>query len=316
MGRSIDPNRASAGSATPATSRPAPEASNFARTREGIVSLLVITAAAVLVYSNAFGASLHFDDFASIVENQSLRDLRSQWPPSGNRWLGYLSFALNFRLGGLEVFGYHLANVLIHVCNGLLVFWLTSITLRTPSLRGAESGPLVRRFLPLTAGLLFAVHPVQTEAVTYVVQRFTSLATLFYLLSLALYAQARLSLEEDRPSKARAACLYGLSVVAAAGAMRTKEIGFTLPLVAAGYELLFFRPGRRLLLLAPLGATALLVPLGLATHGQKLADVLGEASRFAAETPEIPRSVYLLTQSRVVSTYLRLLLLPIGQNVD
>ncbi len=284
--------------------------------RETLIALFVIAASTVLVYSNTFDASFHFDDIPGIVRNDSLRDLSRQWPPSGNRWLGYVSFAFNYRLGGLEVFGYHLANLLIHTCNGLLVFWLTAITLRTPTLRFAEAGPLVRRYLPLAAGLLFAVHPVATEAVTYIVQRFTSLATLFYLLSLALYVHARLSLDEDHPSKTRAACIYGLSVVAAAAAMKTKEISFTLPLVAAGYELLFFRPGRRLLLLVPHVATALLVPLGLAAHGQRLWDVLGDASHFAAETPKIPRWVYLLTQSRVVVTYLRLLLLPIGQNVD
>ncbi len=139
------------------------------------------------------------------ASNETLRDLSRQWPPSGNRYLGYLSFALNYRFGGLEVFGYHLVNLLIHVCNGLLVFRLTSITLRTPALRHVTSGPLVRRYLPVTAGLLFAVHPIATQAVTYIVQRFASLATLFYLLSLVLYAQTRLSLEENRPSKVRAA---------------------------------------------------------------------------------------------------------------
>ncbi len=300
----------------PATPPSAPEPTDPGGRREALVAILVIAAATVLVYSNTFDASFHFDDHTQIVQNESLRDLRSLWPPSGNRWVGYLSFALNHRLGALEVFGYHLGNLLIHVCNGLLVFWLTALTLRTPALRRAEMGPLVRKYLPLAAGLLFAVHPIATQAVTYIVQRFTSLATLFFLLSLVLYAKGRLTLDGDRPSRARAAWLYSLAIVAAAGAMRTKEISFTLPLVAAGYELLFFRPGRRLLLLAPLAATALLVPLGLASEGRSLGDVLSEASRFTAETREIPRSVYLLTQARVVVTYLRLLLLPVRQNLD
>ncbi len=283
---------------------------------EALVGLLVIAAATVLIYSNTFDASFHFDDMPNIVENGSLRDLRTQWPPLGSRYLGYLSFALNYRFGGLGVFGYHLVNLLIHVCNGLLVFWLTASTLRTPALRGAEAGPLVRRYLPVAAGLIFAVHPVQTQAVTYIVQRFASLATLFYLLSLVLYARARLSLEAGHPSKARTVCLYGLSVVAAAAAMKTKEISLTLPLVAAGYELLFFRSGRRrLLLVAPLAATALLVPLGVAAQGKSLAAALDDASHGFGEAV-IPRSVYLLTQSRVVVTYLRLLVLPIRQNVD
>ncbi len=297
-------------------SRPTEVEPASASWRDPLVAILVIATATVLVYSNSFDASFHFDDMGSIVENEGIRDLSHQWPPSGSRWLGVLSFALNYRLGGLEVFGYHAVNVLVHVCNGLLVAWLAAITLRTPAMRRAEAGQLLRRLLPVTAGLLFALHPVATQAVTYIVQRVTSLATLFYLLSLALHARGRLSLEAERPSRARAACLYSLSVVAAAAAMKTKEISFTLPIVAVGYELLFFRSRKRLLLLAPLAATALLVPAGLATHGQSLADVLGGASRFPAETQEISRSVYLLTQSRVVVTYLRLLLLPFRQNLD
>src|SRR6266540_5717082 len=183
--------------------------------RDPLVAILVIATATVLVYSNSFDASFHFDDMGSIVENEGIRDLSHQWPPSGSRWLGVLSFALNYRLGGLEVFGYHAVNVLVHACNGVLVLWLTSLTLRTPALRRADASALMRRYLPLTAGVLFVVHPVATQAVTYVVQRFTSLATLFFLLSLALYAQARISFEVEPRSKARAASLYCLSILGA-----------------------------------------------------------------------------------------------------
>ncbi len=288
--------------------------STATRSREAIVSLLVIAVATALVYSNTFDASFHFDDLPNIVRNPTLRDLSSLWPPSGNRYLGYLSFALNFRLGGLRVFGYHLVNVLIHACNGLLVFWLTAVTLRTPALRNAQASPLVRRYLPVTAGLLFAVHPVQTQAVTYIVQRFASLATLFYLLSIVLYAKTKLSLEADPVPRARVALLFGSSVLAAVAAMKTKEISFTLPFVAAGYELLFLRTRKRLglLLLASLGATALLVPIGFATSANGFGDAL--VSTTGAQ--QISRWTYLLTQLRVIVTYLRLLLLPVGQNVD
>jgi len=159
---------------------------------EPLVALLVIAAATVLVYSNTFDAPFHFDDFPNIVENARLRNLVDMWPPSGGRYLGYLSFSLNYQLAGLRVFGFHATNLLIHLCNGALVFWLTSLTLRTPSVQAMEASPLIRRYLPLTAALLFALHPVQTQAVTFIVQRFTSLATLFYLLSVALFVRARL----------------------------------------------------------------------------------------------------------------------------
>jgi len=91
------------------TSKPAPAiifseraAYGSVRERETLVATLVIAVATVLAYSNTFGASFHFDDFSSIIENETLRDLRRLWPPSGNRWLGYLSFALNYRFAGLR----------------------------------------------------------------------------------------------------------------------------------------------------------------------------------------------------------------------
>ncbi len=157
-----------------------------------------IAVATLLAYSSSFGASFHFDDVASIVENPQLRDLARLWPPSGTRWLGYLSFALNYRLGGLDVVGYHVANVAIHIGCALLVAWIAALTLRTPGIRGpdGDAGAALRRWLPLAAGLLFAFHPLATQAVTYVVQRLTSLATLFYLLSFGAYLSARLELDE------------------------------------------------------------------------------------------------------------------------
>jgi len=271
--------------------------------------VLSIAGATALAYSNTLHASFHFDDHRNIVSNERLRDLGNLWPPSDSRWLGTLSFALNYRIGGLDVFGYHVANLLIHACNALLVCWLAATTLRTPALRRAEASPLLRRYLPVASGLLFAVHPVQTQAVTYVVQRYASLATLFFLLALVLYGEARSSLESPRASRAGAAGLYVLSFLSAAAAMKTKEISFTLPLVAAGYELLFFGWSRRALGLAPLAATAALVPLGLMAQGRAVSDL-------ASAGASISRSAYLLTESRVVVTYIRLLLLPVGQNLD
>jgi tetratricopeptide (TPR) repeat protein len=280
-------------------------------TRGVAAQLLLVAVATALAYSNTLGATFHFDDYSSIVDNPAIRDLGRAWSASGPRWLGELSFALNYRLGGLDVAGYHVANLLIHVGNGLLLFALVATTLQTPRLRNATAGPLVRGYLPLAAALFFALHPVATQAVTYVVQRFASLATLFFLASLLLHARARLALEAERRVGWRAAALLGLSVAAAAAAMKTKEIAFTLPLVAALYEWLFFEGGsrRRFLLLLPCAATALLVP---SAHSDRFTD----PELLGAETTAIARPAYLLTQTRVVATYLRLVVAPVGQNLD
>jgi Flp pilus assembly protein TadD len=289
-----------------------------ARTRRGLwesgLAPGAIALAAVLVYSNTLAVPFQFDDTAVIANNLSLRDWSFLWPPAGNRWVGFLTFALNYQVGGTEVTGYHLANLVIHVVASLLVYWLVSLTLETPALADATRGPLLRH-APLVAGLLFAVHPLQTQAVTYVVQRFASLATLLYLLSLVLFVKARLAVAAQRPW-ARAVALYCGSLVVSLAAMKTKEISFTLPFVAAAYELTFFRRPRRFLWLVPLLATALSIPAGLAEGEMPLRDALQNPGRLAAETDTISRWTYLLTETRVVVRYLRLLVLPVGQNLD
>ncbi|MEE9615248.1 MAG: hypothetical protein V3W31_09940, partial [Thermodesulfobacteriota bacterium] len=83
-------------------------------------SLVVIAAAALLIYSNTFHYEFQFDDTLHIGESRKTGELSNFWPPSGTRYVGFLSFALNYRFGGLDVFGYHLVNLAIHITNGLL----------------------------------------------------------------------------------------------------------------------------------------------------------------------------------------------------
>lgn len=192
---------------------------------------------------------------------------------------------------------------------------LARFTLRTPFCTGRT----VAKWLPLLAALLFALHPVQTQAVTYVVQRLASLATMFYLLSVVCYIRARLS-QEERGSLFSAAtiALFALSLISALLAMTTKEISATLPLVVAVYEFSFFRVDARkkLMLLAPLLLTMLIVPLGMLRSGRPLGELLSDVSELTRESHIISRGDYLLTQFSVISTYIRLLFLPIDQNLD
>jgi tetratricopeptide (TPR) repeat protein len=288
---------------------PAPAPSTGAA--DALPQLVVVVLATLAAYANALRVPFHFDDFGVVLSNRVLREPALLWPPLAPRWLGDLTFALNFAVGGTDPLGYHLVNVLLHVANALLVFALARTTLRTPALRAAAAGPLLRPYLPVAAALLFALHPMGTQAVTYVAQRYATLATLLYVGAVLLYARARLALEAAPAARVRAGVLYGLALLAALGAVKTKEIAFTLPIAVAGYELLCF-PGpsrRRLLLALPFAALALLVPLSHAA-------VEVELERVTAETTAIPRLTYLLTQTRVVVAYLRLLLLPLGQNLD
>ena len=107
------------------------------------------------------------------------------------RVFAYFTFALNYYFGGLNVFGYHLVNLLIHIGSGLVLYWFLLLTFRLPSLReryGSAAFPIA-----LFSSLLFLCHPVQTQSVTYIVQRMTSMAGLFYLLAMVLYVKGRLA---------------------------------------------------------------------------------------------------------------------------
>jgi tetratricopeptide (TPR) repeat protein len=301
-----------------------------------LIALLIIPVVAILIYSNTFHSSFHFDDLIMIVKNRIVQNLWNLWPPSGTRYIGLLSFALNYQLGGLNVLGYHMVNLAIHIANGLMVLWLVLLTFKTPIMKGRGQTLQQMNFIALFSALIFISHPIQTQAVTYIVQRFTSLATLFYLLALVMYVKARLLVESpmvqgpkvekmQRPLASRFLPYYLLSIISTLLAMKTKEISFTLPFVMILYEFSFFNTTpssptftkmKRLSFLIPFLMALLIIPLSLINIEKPLGDIIGELRETTQETHEIPRISYLLTQSRVIMTYLRLLVLPLNQNLD
>ena len=285
---------------------------------------LLIVLAGILVYANTFQVPFLFDDYSSILDNPVIKDTANFLSrPDGyrfnpRRFIGYLSFALNYRFGGLDVTGYHLVNLAIHLTNGLLVYTLTRLTLRTPRLAGSLLVPR-EGILALTASLLFVVHPVATQAVTYIAQRFASLATLFYLLALVWYVSARLRQSRvARLGDFGALALFTLAIAAAVLAFRTKEIAFTLPFALLLHESIFFNPTprkRKVLLLAAAVGIAVVLAV-IAASGSSLGQLLADVNERLTEARTISRGDYLVTQFRVVVTYLRLLILPVGQNLD
>lgn len=270
--------------------------------------LLLLALLAALIYSNTFSIPFLFDDLKNIVENQRIRDLRNFLDFSGSRYVGYLSFALHYHFGGLDVFGYHLVNLLIHITNGLLVYWLIRLLWCTPRMASGEGHPAHSAWIAVATALLFVAHPIQTQAVTYIVQRFTSLATLFYLLAVVCYLKWRLSSHEQGGR----GVWYGSAMLSTVFAMKTKEISFTLPLMLLLVEAVFFRSmtRRRWVALFPF-----LVALSIIPWSRTDAFVGGGAG-FAEQTTEMTRLEYLFTQFRVIMTYVRLLAFPVNQNLD
>lgn len=286
---------------------------------------VLICVVCIAIYSNTFYSPFVFDDTSYIRDNLAIRSLASLWPPSGTRYFGYLSFALNYRIGGDNVLGFHLVNLAIHILNAVLVFSVVALTFKTP--RMEERGPAGQSTWPgaavgLTAALLFAAHPVQTQAVTYLSQRFASLATLFYLLTLFLFIRWRLSRERG---EGPGAGLYLLSLGTAVMAQMTKEIAFTLPFVVLLYEFIFFGNTlalkRRIAHLAPFLLTTAIIPalLFLPSAATGVAEKsIGESMRALQihELGNLSRHDYLITQFRVIVTYLRLIVLPVNQNFE
>ncbi len=302
-----------------------------------IYHLLLVIILGVLGYSNTFNVPFELDDWDNIVQNPVIQNLDYYITPSKarvhegpveypmliNRYVGSLTFALNYKIHGLDVTGYHVANLLIHLINSLLVYWLVQLIFIT---LGSEVGGDNPEFLKhsatiaLFSSLLFVSHPLQTQAVTYIVQRFSSLATMVYLFSIIMYIKFRLTLYEGSNNNkqgnavsSKAPVYYLLALFSAVLAMKTKEIAFTLPAMIVSYELIFFKGDARcrFLYLSPLALTMLIIPVSLTCFA-----ALGEGGGVTRLATDMPRLDYLFTEFRVIITYIRLVFFPVEQNLD
>jgi tetratricopeptide (TPR) repeat protein len=262
----------------------------------------VIAAAALAAYCHTFRMPFLFDDGPAILENPGIRRLwplwSALWPQSkvstvSGRPVANFTVALNYALSGTHVWSYHALNLLIHVLGGLTLYGVVRRTLLQPVLQarfGRDARPLA-----LAVALLWTLHPLQTEAVTYIIQRVESLMGLLYLLTVYGFIRAAAA---PRPWRWQvgtvAACLLG---------MATKEVMVTAPVLVLLYDRTFvagtFREAwrRRGRLHLCLVATWLLL-LGLvASTGWNR----GGASGFnVGVTP----SAYWLTQFEAVARYL------------
>jgi len=268
-----------------------------------LAAATLVAVAALAAYHNSFGVPFVFDDGPATLGNPSILRLWPVWgalaPPAGTtvagRPVANLTLAVNYALGGTDPWGYHALNLLIHILGSLALFGVVRRTLSMPGLSGRfgrDAAPLA-----LAAALLWSLHPLQTEAVTYVVQRTESLMGLFYLLTLYCFIR---SVGSARP-RGWQAC----AVVACLLGMATKEVMVTAPLLVLLYDRTFvagsFRSAwreRRGLLMC-LAATW--VPLALLVAGTG-----GSRHGSAGFTGAIAPQTYWLTQFEAIARYLRL----------
>ena len=294
-----------------------PETKFREKSYANLLGLALIVALGTLLYSNSFNCPFHFDDSFNIVDNISIRnlsDVNAWWNYNNSRPIAFFSFALNYHFNQLNPWGWHLVNLAIHLVNALLVWWLALLIFSSPVLKDHPISQH-KKMLALLTALLFVSHPLATQSITYIVQRMASLVALFYLLSIALYAKARLLENSNVPKY----LLFAGALISAGLALLTKENAYTLPLAIVLFEACFskkisvnFKNYRFVLLLVAV--------LGV------LCFALSKYSVSTFFKPLPPDSIngyqtitslnYFFTQFSVIVKYIGLLLLPINQNLD
>lgn len=265
-------------------------------------SALLLAVAGIAAYANSFQGAFVFDD-REILTNSYIRQLWPPWvsalsPTYRTRPLIGLSLALNYAISGTGVWSYHLFNLLVHILAGLTLFGIVRHTLNTSLLRerfGRHSFAIA-----LVVAVIWEVHPLNTQSVTYVIQRCESLMGLFYLVTIYCFIRSL-----DSPRKR---LWQGATIATCAAGMLSKQVMATAPIVVFLYDVVFVAGSvqlawqQRRRLYAGLAATWILTAATIA---------------FAAPDPTAGFSAtllspwaYFLSQFSVIVHYLRLALWP------
>jgi protein O-mannosyl-transferase len=282
-----------------------------------LIGLIIIILLGIIIYSNSFTCSFHFDDLWTIVNNpkiRDLRDVRSWWSIYPTRPVAIFSFAVNYNFNKLDVYYWHYVNLVIHLINALLVWWLTMLIFSSPVMKDKAISKY-GKLLSFATALLFVSHPLATQSVTYIVQRMASMTAMFYLFSIVLYIKARLSGKGNILKYV----LFAFSFVSMVLAMLTKENAFTLPFAILLVEVFFIRKKKininfkdyRIIL-----SIAALIGLASFLIWKYASNVFAPIAPAGGNDYTVTSQNYLLTQFSVIVKYIQLLLFPVHQNLD
>jgi len=197
------------------------------KSKNTVNHLFIIALLTTVAYSNTFSNSFHFDDRYAIFEDRAIRDIGNIpaiLKDVINRPFLRVTFALNYHFGGVDVFGYHLTNLFLHISVALCVYFLSGILFKrfVRNDDSRDSGAFA-----LMAALIFALHPVQTGSVTYIASRSAVLVALFCLLAVILFITG---FEQKGPKKAT---LYFGAFFSFLLGIGVKETVLTLPFIIA-----------------------------------------------------------------------------------
>lgn len=262
-------------------------------------------AVVALLYGHTLHAPWYLDDVPNIVDNEHIRSLSAAWDSFFRaRGPAVFSFAVNYRIGELSLPVFHVTNIAIHALAAGFVYLIA---------KRVFPG---RRWLPVLVAAIFLAHPLQTQAVTYIVQRMASLAALFGFLSLYLFIRARECLAEGVRFLAWRHLRWWLgSLLACLLAVYTKQNLAILPLSLLLFDHFYLaRPQERpwgvtqrlcylaVFFLPPVILTLqeLLIPLSAGTSLQDIASTQAKITPLA----------YLVTEFSVIWLYIKLLVVP------
>lgn len=272
----------------------------------------------LICYGNSFYASWQYDDFPNIIHNDrvkvkqldldQLRLALSAGQPQQTiaRPLAYLTFALNYRIGRSNVFGYHLVNFSIHWIATVFLFLWVQGTLMLPVFRGRYDGKAT--VIAWISAALWACHPIQVTAVTYIVQRMASMEGMFYVMAMYGYMSGRRAEERKKRNIA-----YIFCAASTAGALLTKENAVLLIYALLLYDLFFFQKMK----LRSVGKTVLIGLLLTIFLGALSLLYLDPQHLFKPyENRPFTMSDRLLTQPRVLFFYLSLIAMPMTMRMS
>lgn len=278
------------------------------------VQLTLLTLAVAASYYHTLDVPFYLDDFSSIQENPVIYQwqgtLKELWNFAPLRIIGYLTFALEYQIHHFDVMGYHIVNIAIHLLTGMAVWGFLRGILDTPALAETK---LQNSWFPLLAALIFVLHPLQVQAVTYIVQRLASLAALFYIASMMSFVHARIATSVTPRMLWSIACILLVLL-----AFFTKQNTATLPLALLLIEFTFF-PKPWVYVIRVISATffTIIVAWLIIVYGfQQHPFSLEAMQALTKETTTISRESYLYTQFNVLWTYIRLFFIPIGLHID
>jgi len=274
------------------------------------LACLLLLALGVTAYANSFSVPFYFDDESHILENPYLQMSSLDGPAllramvqdgKHNRPFSNLSFALNYHFQGSQAWSYHLVNLALHLLAGLAVFFCLRLIFRR------AGWPDDRRELAaLLCAAVWIVHPIQTEAVTYIVQRQTVMASAFMLGAFWAYLEGR-----EASGRGRRLTLYLLAALGLIVAVGSKEIALVTPVLILAYEFYFYQNFSFAFLRRHPLAIILAI---LALSGLCILYVRPEMwTKISLGYQNYPFSLTerLLTEPRVLFQYLGLLLLPL-----